>query len=164
MEITDKDIKRWHKLSNVITSGDDYISGEILSTFLETITKKMKSDPTFIFTDNYVFISLKNININYHTKNKRNQNWEDYNEYDSEIEEYDYNNDKKVTKETYDKLNSIDKVVSKLGYFDSKLYELHYVNGVPQREIARKTDIQLSVIHYRLSKIKNKIREVYGEN
>ena len=162
MEITTNDIKRWTKLSRVITSGDDYVSQEILSTFLETISKKINTDPTFTFTDNYVFISLKNININYHNKNKKNIHWEDYNQVEIINEDYNYSDDHKLTNDNYDKLNIIKDVVDTLGYFDNKLYDLHYVKGIPQRQIARDTDIQLSVIHYRLSKIKTKIKETYN--
>jgi len=51
-----------------------------------------------------------------------------------------------------------------LDIFDMKLYQLHFIWGLSQREIARRAGLKKDVINRRVAKIKLKINAYYGKS
>jgi len=61
------------------------------------------------------------------------------------------------------RLLSAESIVLTLRSHEQKLYTLHFIHGISQRQISRETGIGLSAINKRIVKIKNKIKEHYND-
>jgi len=64
--------------------------------------------------------------------------------------------------ETQKKIDCITNTILNLNQFERKLYQLHFIYGLSQRKIAREIDVSHLTINQRINKIKQKIRDSYG--
>jgi RNA polymerase sigma factor (sigma-70 family) len=164
MKITNKQINRYKVQAMVIANENHYYADEILSKVMQKIMKKMEATPEFVLTDNFVFISLRNAYIDMLRAEKVQNNKKTFlihkDEYETDIEEL-----KEVHRVKDNKLNAITKTYDEvLNSFEQKLYYLHFVRALSQRQISRDTGIGLMTINNRINKIKTKIREYYAKN
>lgn len=147
--------KKWLNFSKIITSSKEY------EDLLHDLIIKLQEVPDTKATDNYIFISLRNMFLTRLSKNKIN--------YDIDIDNYQNNlldeteilnliNEDKIKQ---DKLDSIACVVSKLSHFEKRLYQLHIIFGLSQRRIAKEIGVSHITINQRINKIKEKIRLDY---
>ena len=60
-----------------------------------------------------------------------------------------------------EKIDIITSTILALPGYDMKLYQLHFIWGLSQREIAKKIGISHMTINMRVNKIKEKIKENY---
>lgn len=158
MSIDDKCYKRWLNMSRVITNNKD--ADELLQELiLKIIENKIDGDK---LNDNYIFISLKRSFINNRKKisNKQKKEVENLEMEDiidiEDIEMIIENNLK-----DQDKLDIISKTILKLPSYDMKLYQLHFIWGLSQREIAKRIGVSHMTINMRVNKIKSMIQENY---
>jgi RNA polymerase sigma factor (sigma-70 family) len=161
MIITDKQYKHWFNLSKIICNNNEEIAGDILQDLLIVLIEK--GLPTEKVNDNYIFMSLKNrflLQIKKENKLDRNDQPETpYNEEERDEIQLD-RLDNELHQEG--KLKAIEDVVLKLPSYEQILYTLHFIHGVSQRQIAKRTGLHLNIIHYRVKTIKNKIVEHYN--
>lgn len=159
MIITDKDYHRWLNMSYIIC-GNKQIAEDILQELLLNMLEKNNSHINVM--DNYIFISLKNRYLNYISKSKRIE----YKEIE-DIEDHFTNDDINVLidKDFDDerKIEVITKTILKLPSYDMKLYQLHFIWGLSQREIAKRIGISHMTINMRVNKIKEKIKQTWEE-
>tara|TARA_R110000782_G_scaffold21621_1_gene57990 strand:- start:406 stop:936 length:531 start_codon:yes stop_codon:yes gene_type:complete len=170
--ITTKQYNRWLKLASVVAEGNNYYAEEILQELMVKIVLKLQSQPSFEITENYIFSSLKNRYINMMRKEINTSKMKCfYKDSTSNIikingeminnqEEYTYDIENDLT--TDKKKQVMENIALKLNYFDKQLYILHFIKGVSQRQISRESELTLAIIHERIKKIKNKIKEEYG--
>lgn len=159
MNITDKDYKRWLNMS-VIICGNKEVAEDILQELLLNLLEKNNSHINVL--DNYIFISLKNRYINFNKKDKKTIKEELI-----EVQD-DFTNDDldcliQKNIEDQEKIDCITKTILKLPSYDRKLYQLHFIWGLSQREIAKKIGISHMTINMRVNKIKEKIRNNYKQ-
>jgi len=158
MDIDDKCYKRWLNMSRVITNNKD--ADELLQDLILKIIEN-KIDNSKI-NDNYIFISLKRSFMN----KKRKQS----NKMENEVEEFDVEDiidildiesiiDKNI--EDQQKLDLIATTILSLPSYDMKLYQLHFIWGLSQRDIAKKIGVSHMTINMRVNKIKNMIQTNY---
>jgi len=158
MDIDDKCYKRWLNMSRVITNNKD--ADELLQDLILKIIEN-KIDNSKI-NDNYIFISLKRSFMN----KKRKQS----NKMKNEVEEFDVEDiidildiesiiDKNI--EDQQKLDLIATTVLSLPSYDMKLYQLHFIWGLSQRDIAKKIGVSHMTINMRVNKIKGMIQKNY---
>jgi len=145
-------------MSRVITNNKD--ADELLQELiLKIIENKIDGDK---LNDNYIFISLKRSFINNRKKisNKQKKEVENLEMEDiidiEDIEMIIENNLK-----DQDKLDIISKTILKLPSYDMKLYQLHFIWGLSQREIAKRIGVSHMTINMRVNKIKSMIQENY---
>lgn len=145
-------------MSRVITNNKD--ADELLQELiLKIIENKIDENK---LNDNYIFISLKRSFINNRKKisNKQKKEVENLEMEDiidiEDIEMIIENNLK-----DQDKLDIISKTILKLPSYDMKLYQLHFIWGLSQREIAKRIGVSHMTINMRVNKIKNMIQENY---
>jgi len=158
MDIDDKCYKRWLNMSRVITNNKD--ADELLQDLiLKIIVNKIDNSK---INDNYIFISLKRSFMN----KKRKQS----NKMENEVEEFDVEDiidildiesiiDKNI--EDQQKLDLIATTILSLPSYDMKLYQLHFIWGLSQRDIAKKIGVSHMTINMRVNKIKNMIQTNY---
>lgn len=171
MIITDKQYKRWSNMSKIICN-DKEIAEDILQDLLINILEKNMSN-SIIILDNYIFMSLKNRFTNYIRSQKNKQKDEKY--IDLELgdgtelledltspEDLELLIEKNI--EDQHKIDIITTTILKLPTYDMKLYQLHFIWGLSQREIAKKIGISHMTINMRVNKIKEKIKESYEKN
>lgn len=168
MNIDERTYNRWLKLSKVVCS-DNQMAEDLLHDLLVNLIEKWRCQeiaeetlPDFNkkfpdITDNYIFIALRNRFLGHlHKSNKSRDEWVDT----GEVEETQ--NHLEVEWETQSKLHSIENVVLSLRSYEQKLYTLHFIHGISQRQIARETGIGLSAINKKILKIKQKIKEYHN--
>ena len=168
MIITDRDYKRYFNMSKVIC-GDKEVAADILQDLLINILEKGMSDKIIIL-DNYIFMSLKNRFTNYIRSQKNKQKDEKFIDLELSdgtelLEDFTTPEDLELliekNIEDQHKIDIITMTVLKLPSYDMKLYQLHFIWGLSQREIAKRIGISHMTINMRINKIKNKIKDNY---
>jgi RNA polymerase sigma factor (sigma-70 family) len=162
-------------MSKIICSNRE-IAEEVLQDLLLHMLEKGRTEPDKL-NDSYIFISLKNRFLNYLNKEKNRKI--DY------IDRYSYwwsGDEANLTElledttqpedieelikknfEDQDKLNVITETILSLASYDKKLYQLHLIWGLSQREIAKKIGVSHMTINQRINKIKDKIKSNYEQ-
>lgn len=159
MIIDDKTYKKWLNMSIIICGKKD-IAEDLLQELLLSLLEKDNSHVNVL--DSYIFISLKNRFINWNKKNKKTIKEEIIEVEDSfTTEDLDCLIEKNI--EDQKRIDSITKTVLNLPSYDMKLYQLHFIWGLSQREIAKKIGISHMTINMRVNKIKEKIRKDYKQ-
>lgn len=162
MIVTEKDYKRWSNMSKIICSNRE-IAEEVLQELLLNMIEKNITDHRV--NDSYIFMSLKNRFLNYIKKEKNrkidyvdseNTNLTELLEDTTQPEDIEELIKKNF--EDQDKLNVITETILSLASYDKKLYQLHFIWGLSQREIAKKIGISHMTINMRINKIKDKIK------
>jgi RNA polymerase sigma factor (sigma-70 family) len=161
----DKNYKKWLNYAKIITNNKEAedLLHDMIIVFIE------KDLPDEKMSDNYVFISLRNSFITRVTS--KNNNMIDTNldisfELESNINRITGELDieemiqEDITKQS--KLDSITNTILNLNQFERKLYQLHYIYGLSQRKIARSIGVSHLTINTRINKIKQKIKDNYG--
>jgi len=173
MIVTEKDYKRWSNMSKIICSNRE-IAEEVLQELLLNMIEKNITDDRV--NDSYIFMSLKNRFLNYIKKEKNRKI--DY--VDSDCGETFFSTITRATNltepledttqpedlqelikknlEDQEKINVITETILQLESYDKKLYQLHMIWGLSQREIAKKIGISHMTINMRINKIKDKIK------
>lgn len=147
--------KKWLNFSKIITSNKEY------EDLLHDLIIRLKDVPDIKATDNYIFITLRNMFLTRIKKNKIDYDIDIINYEDNVLDEVEILNMIADDKIKQDKLDSIASVVSKLSHFEKKLYQLHIIFGISQRRIAREIGVTHIVINQRINKIKEKIKLDY---
>jgi RNA polymerase sigma factor (sigma-70 family) len=172
MNITEQQYNKYLKYCNIITSGNNIEAQDLLQDTLIQLLNKIenkKLTPEQI-NDNLIFIIIRNLFLNNRNKEKTKQNIN--HKLEDELIDYYYGDEDLNIQELQqedniiqNKLEIISKIVNKLPSYEKKLFYLHYIKGISQRQIARETGIGTMPIWYRLQSIKNKIIEVqkYGK-
>jgi RNA polymerase sigma factor (sigma-70 family) len=163
MIVTEKDYKKWSNMSKIICSNRE-IAEEVLQELLLNMIEKNITDDRV--NDSYIFMSLKNRFLNYIKKEKNRKI--DYTDADDmnlgigvlgdSTQPEDLQELIKKNLEDQDKLNVITETILQLESYDKKLYQLHFIWGLSQREIAKKIGISHMTINMRINKIKDKIK------
>ena len=169
MIVTEKDYKRWSNMSKIICSNRE-IAEEVLQELLLNMIEKNITTPDKV-NDSYIFMSLKNRFLNY-IKKEKNRKIDYVDSEDTNLTELlqdttqpeDLQELIKKNLEDQDKLNVITETILQLESYDKKLYQLHFIWGLSQREIAKKIGISHMTINMRINKIKEKIKENYKKN
>jgi RNA polymerase sigma factor (sigma-70 family) len=161
--IIDKNYKKWHNYAKIITNNNNP-SDLLHDTIIYFIDKDM---PNNKLSDNFVFISLRNRHLNNIKKSKIeivDNNNSDFNEdlitqFIGDTLDYELvkNNDDMIQS----KLDCITTTVLSLNQFERKLYQLHFIYGLSQRNIAREIGVNHLTINQRINRIKQKIRDNY---
>lgn len=168
MIITDKDYKRWSNMSKIICSNKE-IAEEILQELLLNMIENGRTNPDKL-NDSYIFMSLKNRFLNYIKKEKNRKM--DYVDSDDTnltelLEDTTQTEDLEIllqkSLEDQEKINIITETILELESYDKKLYQLHFIWGLSQREIAKKIGISHMTINMRVNKIKDKIKLRYEQ-
>lgn len=146
--------KKWVNLSKIITSNKEHID------LLHDLIIRLNHIPDDKATDNYIFMSLRNLFIDRVKKSNKIEVVDISENYELSYEETD-ENILQIDKIKQDKLDSIAIVVSNLNHFEKKLYQLHFVFGISQRKIAKEIDVSHITINSRINKIKEKINIFY---
>lgn len=165
MIVTEKDYKKWLNMSKIICSNKE-IAEEILQELLLNMIEKNNNN-TY---DSYIFISLKNRFLNYIKKEKNrkidyvdNENINLTELLEDNTQPEDIQELIKKNLEDQDKLNIITETILQLESYDKKLYQLHMIWNLSQREIAKKIGISHMTINMRINKIKDKIKLNYDK-
>jgi len=157
-------------MSKVIC-GDKEVAADILQDLLINILEKGMSDKIIIL-DNYIFMSLKNRFTNYIRSQKNKQKDEKFIDLELSdgtelLEDFTTPEDLELliekNIEDQHKIDIITMTVLKLPSYDMKLYQLHFIWGLSQRQIAKRIGVSHMMINMRINKIKNKIKENYKE-
>ena len=159
MKVTEKDYKKWLNMSKIIC-GKQADPGDILQDTLLKITR-LKVDEDKL-NDNYIFVSIRNCFYEFSGKKKKNDN--DYVDLENISEDISEDIDL-VEKDNIiqEKLDVITNTIMSLDIHEKKLYQLHFIWGLSQREIARQAGLGRRVIQLRVDKIKQKIRDNYDK-
>jgi len=146
MIITEKDYKKWLNMSKIICSNKE-VAEEILQELLLNMIEKNITTPDKV-NDSYIFMSLKNRFLNYIKKEKNrkidyvdNENINLTELLEDTTQPEDIQELIKKNLEDQDKLNIITETILQLESYDKKLYQLHFIWGLSQREIAKKIGI-----------------------
>lgn len=167
MIVTEKDYKRWSNMSKIICSNRE-IAEEVLQELLLNMIEKNITDDRV--NDSYIFMSLKNRFLN-HIKKEKNRKIDYVDNDDTNLTELledttqpeDIQELIKKNLEDQDKLNVITETILTLASYDKKLYQLHMIWGLSQRQIAKKIGISHMTINMRINKIKDKIKSNYDK-
>ena len=174
MTITDRDYKRWVNMSRIVC-GDKQIAEDLLQELLLNILEKDMSSQIKV-VDSYIFISLKNRYMNYLRANKKKIQDDNYFNYDMNCEETELDKIERLEDlsspddlelliekniQDQEKIDVITTTILALPSYEMKLYQLHFIWGLSQREIAKKIGISHMTINMRVNKIKDKIKENY---
>lgn len=162
MVVTEKDYKRWSNMSKIICS-NRVIAEEVLQELLLNMIEKNITDDRV--NDSYIFMSLKNRFLNY-IKKEKNRKIDYVDNEDTNLTELlqDTTQPEDLQEliiknlEDQDKINVITETILELESYDKKLYQLHMIWGLSQREIAKKIGISHMTINMRINKIKDKIK------
>lgn len=168
MIITDKDYKRWSNMSKVICNNRE-IAEEILQELLLNMIENNRTNPDKL-NDSYIFMSLKNRFLNY-IRDNANRKMDYVNSDDTNLtellEDTTQTEDLEIllqkSLEDQEKINIITEAILELESYDKKLYQLHFIWGLSQREIAKKIGISHMTINMRVNKIKDKIKSRYEQ-
>jgi len=159
----DKNYKKWLNYAKIITNNKEAedLLHDMIIVFIE------KDLPDEKMSDNYVFISLRNSFITRVTS--KNNNMIDTNldisfELESVINTNEWDIQQMIIDDdtTQKKLDCITNTILNLNQFERKLYQLHYIYGLSQRKIARSIGVSHLTINTRINKIKQKIKDNYG--
>jgi RNA polymerase sigma factor (sigma-70 family) len=168
MIITDRDYKRWMNMSRIVCS-DKQIAEDLLQELLLNILEKNMSSQIKV-VDSYIFISLKNRYMNYLRSLKNKKKDDVYIDLEGSdgtelLEDLSSPDDLEVliekNIEDQDKIDVITNTILALPNYEMKLYQLHFIWGLSQRDIAKKIGISHMTINMRVNKIKEKIKENY---
>lgn len=168
MTITDRDYKRWINMSRIVC-GDKQIAEDLLQELLLNILEKDMSGQIKV-VDSYIFISLKNRYMNYLRSLKNKKKDDVYIDLEGSdgtelLEDLSSPDDLEVliekNIEDQDKIDVITNTILALPNYEMKLYQLHFIWGLSQRDIAKKIGISHMTINMRVNKIKEKIKENY---
>jgi RNA polymerase sigma factor (sigma-70 family) len=162
MIVTEKDYKKWSNMSKIICSNRE-IAEEVLQELLLNMIEKNITDDRV--NDSYIFMSLKNRFLNY-IKKEKNRKIDYVDSDDTNLTELledttqpeDLQELIKKNLEDQEKINVITETILQLESYDKKLYQLHFIWGLSQREIAKKIGISHMTINMRINKIKDKIK------
>lgn len=155
-------------MSKVICNNRE-IAEEILQELLLNMIENNRTNPDKL-NDSYIFMSLKNRFLNYIRDNANRKmdyvNSEDINltellEDTTQPEDLEILLQKSL--EDQEKINIITEAILELESYDKKLYQLHFIWGLSQREIAKKIGISHMTINMRVNKIKDKIKSRYEQ-
>ena len=149
-------------MSKIICS-DKVIAEEVLQELLLNMIEKNITDDRV--NDSYIFMSLKNRFLN-HIKKEKNRKIDYVDSEDTNLTELledttqpeDLQELIKKNLEDQEKINVITETILQLESYDKKLYQLHMIWGLSQREIAKKIGISHMTINMRINKIKDKIK------
>ena len=162
MIITDKDYKRWSNMSKVICNNRE-VAEEILQELLLNMIENNRTNPDKL-NDSYIFMSLKNRFLNYIRDNaNRKMDYVNSELLEDTTQPEDLLELIKKNLEDQDKINIITETILELESYDKKLYQLHFIWGLSQREIAKKIGISHMTINMRVNKIKDKIKSRYEQ-
>ena len=162
MIITDKDYKRWSNMSKVICNNRE-VAEEILQELLLNMIENNRTNPDKL-NDSYIFMSLKNRFLNYIRDNaNRKMDYVNSELLEDTTQPEDLLELIKKNLEDQDKINIITETILELESYDKKLYQLHFIWGLSQREIAKKIGISHMTINMRVNKIKDKIKDRYEQ-
>ena len=166
MTITDKDYKRWTNMS-IIVCGDKQVAEDILQELILYILEKNMSSQIKV-VDSYIFISLKNRYMNYlrsQKNKKKDYTYIDLEDGTEQLEDLTSPEDLELliekNIEDQERIDVITNTILALPNYDMKLYQLHFIWGLSQREIAKKIGISHMTINMRVNKIKEKIKDNY---
>jgi RNA polymerase sigma factor (sigma-70 family) len=159
----DKNYKKWLNYAKIITNNKEAedLLHDMIIVFIE------KDLPDEKMSDNYVFISLRNSFITRVTS--KNNNMIDTNldisfELESVINTNEWDIEQMIQEDItkQSKLDCITNTILNLNQFERKLYQLHFIYGLSQRKIARSIGVSHLTINTRINKIKQKIKDNYG--
>ena len=157
-ELIEKNYNKWYNYSKIITSNNS--ASDLLQDFVLIILEKKL--PKEKLTDNYVFISLRNMFL---TRVKKTNKLPQV-EINEDIQETLVIETNELNKEDIvfqKKLDTISKTIISLNQFERKLYQLHFIYGLSQRRIAREIGVSHLTINQRINKIKQKIKDNYEQ-
>jgi RNA polymerase sigma factor (sigma-70 family) len=161
----DKNYKKWLNYAKIITSNKE--AEDLLHDMIIVFIQKELPDEKM--SDNYVFISLRNSFLTRTTSKKNNMidtNLDISFELESNINRITGELDieemiqEDITKQS--KIDCITNTILNLNQFERKLYQLHFIHGLSQRKIAREIGVSHLTINQRINKIKQKIKDNYG--
>ena len=173
MIVTEKDYKRWSNMSKIICSNRE-IAEEVLQELLLNMIEKNITDDRV--NDSYIFMSMKNRYMNYLRNNKKKIQDDNYFNYDNNTEETELDKIERledlsspedleilIEKNIKDqrKLDIITETILTLETYEKKLYQLHFIWGYSQRDIAKRIGVSHMTINMRINKIKDKIKTNY---
>lgn len=174
MKVTDKDYKRWLNMSFIICNNKE-IGNDILQELLLNMLEKNITTPDKV-NDSYIFMSIKNRYLNYLRNNKKKIQDDNYFYFDMDCEEKELDKIERledltspqdlellIEKNIKDqrKLDIITETVLGLETYEKKLYQLHFIWGYSQRDIAKRIGVSHMTINMRINKIKEKIKQNY---
>lgn len=148
--------KKWYNFSKIITNNKES------QDLLHDLIIRFKDVPDIKATDNYVFISLRNLFLERIRVNKIDSNVDVSNFEDNSLEDLELTQMMIEDIIKQKKLDCISETVLKLNHFEKKLYQLHFIFGISQRKIAREIGVNHLTINLRINKIKEKIKNNYG--
>ena len=159
----DKNYKKWLNFSKIITNNKE--SEDLLHNLIIVFMEKDLPDEKM--SDNYVFISLRNSFLTRVTSKKNNMidtNLDISFELESVINTNEWDIEQMIIDDdtTQEKLDCITNTILNLNHFERKLYQLHFIYGLSQRKIAREISVSHLTINQRINKIKQKIKDNYG--
>jgi RNA polymerase sigma factor (sigma-70 family) len=162
--------KEWNKLFAYakIINGDEDEAKDLVQNFLLFLLENETKYPKDSVNNSWCFKTMKSIfllEIQRNNRQFRKNFFEDYfhinkNNELTTIDELSEMKEEDLEKQ--DKLNTISETYDQLPTYDKQLYYLHFVKGMSQRKIASETDIKLIQIHYRVKKIKDKIKDNFN--
>lgn len=164
MTLTQKEWNKLYTYAKIINTDEDEAK-DLVQNFLLFLLENEAKYPKDSVNNSWMFKTMKSIfllEIQRNNRNFRKNFFEDYfhlneNNQLTTIEEITEMKEEDLEKQ--DKLNTISETYDQLQTYDKQLYFLHFVKGMSQRKIAKETDIKLIQIHYRVKKIKEKIKE-----
>lgn len=163
-QITQKELNKLNLYASVIVKDEDYAK-DLVQNFLLKQLEKGQGDMEI--NSGYSFKGLKLLFLEdlYIANAEFRKRFAGEYEYFKKMED-ETDEEELLEKEnqTQRKLKLLNKVYNTLNSFDKKLYTIHYIKGMSQRQIARETGIKLSVIQYRFKLIKTKILQYEKEN
>ena len=154
-------------MSKIICSNRE-IAEEVLQELLLNMIEKNITDDRV--NDSYIFMSLKNRFLNY-LKKEKNRKIDYVDNEDTNLTELleDTTQPEDLQElivknlEDQEKINVITETILSLESYDKKLYQLHFIWNLSQREIAKKIGISHMTINMRINKIKDKIKSNYEQ-
>lgn len=162
--------KEWNKLYAYarIINGDEDEAKDLVQNFLLFLLENEHKYPKDSINNSWCFKTMKNIfllEIQKNNRQFRKNFFEDYFHFNQQNELTTLDELAEIKEEDLEKqekLNTISETYDELKTYDKQLYFLHFVKGMSQRRIAKETDIQLIQIHYRVKKIKDKIKDNFN--
>lgn len=158
--MTEKDYSRWLNLSKIV-SGNNYDPNDLLQELLLKFIEK--GVPQVKYTDCFIFTSLKNLFLDKYRASKRKKRTKIDVDVELAIDLIDDDIDQLIEsyKTEEKQIKALTNVVLSLPIYDKKLYQLHFIWGLSQREIAKQIGVSHMTINGRINKIKDKIKDSY---